>query len=105
MCVCTCMYMHVHVLLTHGGGEDDDPQHVHALAVAGDDLVLDVGRRGDLQEHGVAQLGVVVVGHHVHVVGLGLLPAVGLHDGDQIRPILRRGGEGGVRTMTSFNLV
>ena len=93
MCMCMRVKLLLLLLLTHGGGEDDDPQHVHALAVAGDDLVFDVWRRRDLQEHGVAQVGVVVVRHHVHVVGLRLLLARAQHHGDQVCAVLR-GGEG-----------
>lgn len=76
------------VILTHGGWEDDDPQHVHAFARAGDDFVLDVGCRGDLQEHWVAQLRVVVVGHDVHKVGLRLFFIGALHGLHQICPVL-----------------
>lgn len=79
---------------THGSREDNDPQNVHALAAARDNLVLDVWSRGDLKEDRVAKLGVVVVRHHVHIVGLGLTAAGG-HDGHEICPILRM--EQGVR--------
>lgn len=74
--------------LTHGGREDDDTQHIHALARTGHHLVLDVGCRGDLQEDRVAQARVVVVGHDIHIVGLRLFHISALHDGNQICPVL-----------------
>ena len=73
---------------THGGREDDDPQDVHALAGTGDDFILDVRGRGDLQEDRVAQFRVVVVGHDVDVVGLRLLCVSALYYGDQVRSVL-----------------
>ena len=74
--------------LTHGGREDDDPQHVHALAGTRDDFILDVGSRGDLQEDWVAQLRVVVVGHDVHIVGLGVFHIRALYNRYQVCSVL-----------------
>lgn len=74
--------------LTHGGREDDNPQDVHALAGTGDDFILDVGSRGDLQEDRVAQFRVVVVGHDVYIVGLGLFYIGGLDYRNQVSSVL-----------------
>lgn len=59
--------------LTHSDGEYDDAKHIHLFAAPRDHLVLDLRGRGYLQEHWVAHFGVIVVGHDVNVVGLGLL--------------------------------
>ncbi len=74
--------------LTHGGREDDDPQHVHAFAGTGNDFILDVGSRCDLQEHWVAQFRVVVVGHDINIVGLRLFYISALHYRNQICSVL-----------------
>lgn len=42
----------------------------------------------------MAQVRVVVVGHHVHIVGLGLLYVRGLHDRHQVCPVLGVGERG-----------
>lgn len=77
--------------LTHGRWEDDNPQYVHAFARTGHDLVLDVGSRGDLQEDWVAQMGIVVVGHDIHIVSLRLFYVWVLHNRHQICPVLEWG--------------
>lgn len=74
--------------LTHGGWEDDNPQYVHALAGTGDDFILDVGRRGDLQEDWMAQMRVVVVGHDIYIVGLRLFYIRVLYNRNQICSVL-----------------
>lgn len=74
--------------LTHGSWEDDDSQDIHALACAGDNLILYVRCRGDFQEHWVTQLRVVVVGHDVHIVDLRLFFIRILNYWHQICPIL-----------------
>lgn len=88
--------------LTHGGWEDDDPQYVHALAGTGNNLVLDVGCRGDLQEDWVTQLRVVVVGHDVHIVGLRLFNIRALHNRNQVGPVLE--GDEKEQTQRAVNI-
>ena len=79
--------------LTHGGGEHNDPEHVHLLAVTGDDAVLDLRGGRHVQNHGPPELGVGLVRHHVHVVQ-GEAPVHRLHRGQQVRLILRRRAQG-----------
>lgn len=74
--------------LTHGGREDDNPQDVHSLAGTGDDFILDVRSRGDLQEDWVAQFRVVVVGHDIYVVGLRLFYVRALYYRNQVSSVL-----------------
>lgn len=52
--------------LTHGGGKNDDPQHVHAFAGAGRRLHDDVRRRREIQGE-VLHIGAVVVLDAVYV--------------------------------------
>lgn len=76
--------------LTHGCGEDDNSQYVHAFAGTGNDFILDVGCRGDLQEDWVAQFRVVVVGHDIYVVCLGLFDVSTLDYRNQVSSILEQ---------------
>lgn len=75
-------------IFTHGGREDDNPQYVHALAGAGDDFILDVGSRSDLQEDWVAQLRVVVVRHDIYIVCLRIFHISTLYNRNQVCSVL-----------------
>lgn len=75
-------------ILTHGGREDDDAQDVHLLATAGFGLVVDLWSWRQLQQNTLA-LGVALVWHDVHKVGLYRLGrCVWLWYWDQISLIL-----------------
>lgn len=76
--------------LTHGCREDDNSQYVHAFAGTGNDFILDVGSRGDLQENWVAQFRVVVVGHDIYIVCLGLFDVGALDYRNQVSSILEQ---------------
>jgi len=81
-------------MCTHGSREDNDAQNVHLLAVAGAGLVQDLRRRGQLQVDR-PPVGIVVVGNHVHEVGLDG-PRGHFEDGHQVRFVLEN------KTVTSL---
>lgn len=88
--------VHVRCCLTHGGGKNDDPQHVHAFAGAGRRLHDDVRRRREIQRE-VLHIGAVVVLDAVYVDPAcgGLVQQLrhsGFGDelGDSLGPILDR---------------